>query len=393
MMAETEPFNLEQYKFLDEAHWLFRWYLMGMIKLLVFMGVTPVLIPVTFKKKWYKSPTFKDLGKAIGLDETSLNLLAYHQRRVWMRAVLIFIVYFFIVSLLITLFIFLVGYAIEYLASAGWGKNPFEYIERIKEFLFGYMIVYFKSTRWEGYFLNLVEFISYLLTVIVILAMYLAFLMLSVICLRVTAILTDKYFADTLCVLTVLYLVIELSRDDTLTRPGRRKEILHRINFLARNTLLMPLRYASKSRDNQNWVHKHFKNMELYIRERERWAIAPKETTLSKLRADFYKLVPVYLTGSYGDFDWMEERAPKEVVLTRRQRFVAAFPRMMGFLLPILIMGYFLWRPAQAEAMGLKGSVIAIILISWVLLTIDTVLRLGVVASLVNLAKGIKDLK
>ena len=65
-------------------------------------------------------------------------------------------------------------------------------------------------------------------------------------------------------------------------------------------------------------------------------------------------------------------------------------PRITGFLLPILLFGLFVkWE----TLFGVETRVVTTLLLAWMLLSIDSILSLGVAANLINLAKGIKELK
>jgi len=61
-------------------------------------------------------------------------------------------------------------------------------------------------------------------------------------------------------------------------------------------------------------------------------------------------------------------------------------------ILPLRFMGYLLWESQWITSVGLQ-SVVTLIFIGWSLLIIDAFLKIGIVNKLVNLAKGIKELK
>lgn len=211
---------------------------------------------------------------------------------------------------------------------------------------------------------------------------------------KVTEALTIRRFADSLCALTIVYLVVELSRDDVLINTEKRRSLIARLNDLARNTLFLTWRFSSKSEMEHNWAAKHFRHLERYIRERERWIISPSATTLSDLRRDFYNLVDVYLTGNYGAFEWKYVSSPPEAVtLNKKQRILLILPRYIGIILPLILLAILLWRHEQLESLGIGVNIVALIFIAWFLLAIDAVLKLGIVAGVINLAKEIKNLK
>ena len=55
-------------------------------------------------------------------------------------------------------------------------------------------------------------------------------------------------------------------------------------------------------------------------------------------------------------------------------------------------MGYLLWESRWITSAGLQ-SVVTLIFIGWFLIVIDTFLKIGIVDKIINLGKGIKELK
>ncbi len=211
---------------------------------------------------------------------------------------------------------------------------------------------------------------------------------------KITATLTMRRFADTVCMLTIAYLIVELSRNDVLTDSEKKISLITRINDLARNTLFLKLRFESKNAIEQEHITTHFRYLERYIREREGWAITPQETTLSDLRRDFYELAEIYIKGEYGKFDWARvSHQPETMGLSRKQRIFKGIPSFLGIVVPLFLLGFLLWQQPSLQSIGIGTNIVALILIAWFLLTIDSTLKLGVVSSVISLAKEIKSLK
>jgi hypothetical protein len=238
---------------------------------------------------------------------------------------------------------------------------------------------------------------QYLLTGLYIavfnIVMFIYILVVASIALRIAFTLANKSFADTLCAVTITYLLIDLYRDDVLADTAKRKELILRMDDLARNTRLLALRYFSKSVANQEWAREHFMQMEQYIRARERWVVAPLTTTLGDLRRDFSYLAPIYFTGNYGEFVWAAAPAREEAAASRRQRLLSAVPRMLAVILPLGVLGLLVWQQGRLEPLGINVSIIILILAAWALISIDSALKLGVVSGAINLAKEIRSLK
>lgn len=212
--------------------------------------------------------------------------------------------------------------------------------------------------------------------------------------LKAVRIIVNSYFADSLCVKNLLYILVDLTKDDILINPHKRKIFVMRINELAANTALLWLRFEPRKENNREITREHFRNMDAYIRERGRWAITPMATTLYDLQKDFYALASIYIRCAYGEFKWPETPLqPESVKKSRMQRFVALAPKIIGFVLPFIFLGLVIWKNEWLKSKGIGADIITLIFISWLLLVIDATLKLGVVAGIVNLAKEIKNLK
>ncbi len=211
--------------------------------------------------------------------------------------------------------------------------------------------------------------------------------------LRLTFRFVNRYFAETICIRESLHLLLDLRDDNVFYDPDRKKILQYRVDYLAKATLLIASRYASKDKDNLEWIETHFKKMESYIQEREKWIIAPGSTTLKDLRDDFTNLLLIYLNGEYGRFSWDDKVSPPKISrFIWLQNLGGFLIRFLGVLIPLAIMGVYLWQPSLFPYINVDPTIITILLISWLLLAIDTIFKLGVVSDLVSLAKGFKDL-
>jgi hypothetical protein len=199
---------------------------------------------------------------------------------------------------------------------------------------------------------------------------------------------------ETLCLMQIINLNVELTRDDVIYRRDVKSMILFRMDYLARVTMLIPWHYSIRKSSNQKWIEQHFQNIAYYIRERRRWLIAPNETTLDDLRRDFRKLAYYYLTGKYGAWEWQSFELTNEVVKqTRFQKIRGNLVRFFGITLPLLIMAFYILFPDKfpnPDAEILKN--LPYIFIAWLLVSLDITLKLGVIESLTKLITGLKDL-
>jgi hypothetical protein len=233
--------------------------------------------------------------------------------------------------------------------------------------------------------------ILFLLTILIY---AIAFLFAAKVLKLVASALIDRHFSDSICTTNSVYLIIELTRNEVINHPKSRKALQTRINWLARGTLLLPLKYSSQSEVNYNWIKEHFKRMELYTRERERWLAAPIETTLDDMRRDFRNLSDIYIKGDYGRFYW-EGALPtvEQVVLTWKQRLTKSLPQLIGLALPFIVLVYAARNPDTFKSIGAYSNIIILIMITWLLLIIDSVLKLGVIERVISVTKQIKELR
>jgi hypothetical protein len=202
----------------------------------------------------------------------------------------------------------------------------------------------------------------------------------------------DKYFVESLCVKDAIYFFFDLKGDQSLSRTDKKMLLLSRIRRLAKTTHMLATRYASDDKENQFWLSNHFFEMENYIRERERWIIAPKPTTLQNLENDFYELIYIFISGNYGNFQWRNATHPRIPKSNRMQRIFRSGIRLTGFAIPLIILGGYLLNPNFFPFISIDPSIITLIFIAWLLLTIDITLKLGVAAEVTNIARGIKEL-
>ncbi len=219
-----------------------------------------------------------------------------------------------------------------------------------------------------------------------------------VLSIKIFLLLFEKYYAESLCVQVLFHILLSLSRNDVLCRPDRKRVLLTNIRYLAKRVQLLGIAYRNNSPHNSKWIQNHFDDLSEYIRERERWAIAPRQGTLSSLRTDFYGLAEIFVSGNFGEYDWkkpstdgsdnLESSTNKKSLLSIGGKII----RLIGYITPIFLIGLYLWNPNNFPIINLNRDVATIVLLAWILLSLDIGLNLGIVTSLITLAKDIKDL-
>jgi len=138
----------------------------------------------------------------------------------------------------------------------------------------------------------------------------------------------------------------------------------------------------------------HFKKIKQFIVEREKSIVIPTKKTSAELQKDFQYLAKIYISGNYGEFDKLSDRAVEELPeLTISQRILNILTRGLGVVIPIGAMTYLFLQPSLMENLRIDPTVLSLILMAWLLLAIDNFFKLGIVSSIMGLAREIRDLR
>lgn len=216
---------------------------------------------------------------------------------------------------------------------------------------------------------------------------------LSVLVFRLVGLLVDRHFAEALCATNAMYLLAELQREDALARADYRRGLIDRLDSLARATQLLALRYPSRDAATGARLQRHFREMIAYIHARRMWAVTPVSTTLDDLRRDVQALARVYVTGAYGEVAWRPDAGAEDERRPAWWRMaLRGTSRMLGVLLPVAGFMY-LREHAGAQPFGVSNEVAGGFLLAWLVYSLDNMLQMGLVSSVVGLAKSIKELK
>jgi hypothetical protein len=364
-MVNYENFNLDSFQFRDEAETKWNRRFEQSLKTIFRPRIVFERSPVRSRKNPAKIPTLNKLAESVGLYKPELkSIFSFHQERLRLWNFVTLLVYeLFGLALFGALF---VGIRIL--------------LRTLKPLIL--------SAKLEDRISPATLEIAILFTV----ALFSMAIIIRV-AIRLAFTLTTKNFAESLCVRIIIYIVLDLSRNDVLTNPKKRRTFILRVDDLARVTRLLSARYASRNEVNQQWIKRHFSQLERGLLERARWAVAPAESTLQDLREDFYKLAIMYIDGTYGTFSWGREQDKSERSFNWKRRLIRGASTVVGVAGPVILMILLLRHPASLEPVGISANIIALVLIAWFLFAVDAVLKLGVVAGVVNLAKEVKNLK
>ena len=210
---------------------------------------------------------------------------------------------------------------------------------------------------------------------------------------RLGILVAGRRYASTLCLLACLYIVFELEQEDILSIDRIKNRLLNRIDFLSRYIPLVGLNLSHSDPSVREWALQYFRTMQKYVRQLERWVIAPKSDTLHILRKDFYTMAGILLYGNYAEIDWSTAASNiQDKPQTAGQRIASTLQGFISVGIPILLLLVVILRPEIIPPV-LGTDKISLIAIAWFLIAVDVNLRLGVIDRILDIAKAIKELK
>jgi len=201
----------------------------------------------------------------------------------------------------------------------------------------------------------------------------------------------DSIWSETICGLEILRLLYELD-ENVLLDYYKRKVLVIRLERIASLTLLIPLSYPY-SGNRQKWVDGKFKQIHKFVRERQSWLYLPLHSTERDLRSDFKVLARAYLTGYYDEiFDLQITLRPELEDKPSKNNLLKDGLRVLVILMPIFVIIALLFVNQKYLPFGKNEDLLVTILISWILLSIDHLLKLGILEGFIQVARGVRDL-
>lgn len=208
---------------------------------------------------------------------------------------------------------------------------------------------------------------------------------------KIVGVLLDKRYADSLVMLSSLYLIIDLNQPDELINPEFKRRILERIHILRKNIILLSQTFTDVNSGGNQEAIARLKDIEGYISEREGWVITPKKNTLGLLRKDFDKLAMLLISGQYGEFK-SKVKSKKVETVSVPLTFTDKVLHLIFFLFPYILLLILYFKPEYIVNLGLNITTVFLVCIAWILITIDARLKLGFVERVTGLAKTMKEL-
>ncbi len=203
-----------------------------------------------------------------------------------------------------------------------------------------------------------------------------------------------RRFAEVLCVVGVLHLSVQLTRDDVL--PNLKEDLLYRLNSLANNLTLMGMNYSGSDDINKDWVYDYFNKISRFVRGLERLVIAPDEKSIQQLRQDIARLTKIIISGQYGSFDFQisevekTDQRPKSLLV----QIVTVIGKVISIAIPASVLIFMFTSIDAFNQLNINRDSVFYIAVAWLLLALDDLLGgLGIVEKFLNLVKVSKDLR
>lgn len=210
---------------------------------------------------------------------------------------------------------------------------------------------------------------------------------------RLSSLLIDRKYSRSICAVQCFYILFELKQKDVLLTTSKKEKLLRRVDYLAKKVLLIGLNYPGNDSATKVWAQNHFRKIEKYIREKEKWIIAPTSETIETLQNDFFDLAKTFLNANFGELALSDDIDTPEIEQQSQFGKIGfAILRFIGIVLPIVLMISTALVPELYKSLGIENKTISMLAIAWLLLAIDNTLKLGVAERLVNLAKAFKEI-
>jgi len=353
-MSTHPNINLDDYFFIDQGN--LYWRLVYRFQK-YFLPIVPIIeiLPLLIKRKgpvWLRNWVFvTESAKAIGLYDETLHPNFRRYEKDFYQLHISFSVIFFLLLPFVVGVIIGMGFLYQQLFASING------------------LIYF--------FFTLLLFFSTLSAVF-----------------RLGYMIPKRRFAEVLCVVGVLHLSAELTRDDVL--PNLKEDLLYRLNSLANNLTLMGMHYSGSDDINKKWTYDHFNKISRFVRGLERLVIAPDEKSIQQLCQDVARLAKIIVSGQYGSFDFQISDAEKidQIPKSLSIQIFTVIGKVISIAIPASVLIFMFTSIDAFNQLNLNRDSVFYIAVAWLLLALDDLIGgIGFVEKFLNLVKVSKDLR
>lgn len=207
---------------------------------------------------------------------------------------------------------------------------------------------------------------------------------------RISSVILDKRYADTLSFVSCLNLVVQLARKEILSTSEDRFLTLRRVRGLRNYIILLKYQHLGTNVETNNWIQTQFTEMEYFVEEIEKQIITPTIKTRENILVVLLPFLNVLMTEQYGDFKFKNRSKSK---VSKTEHPISNRLRITRIAIPLfLLLAVFLFR-SQLQFLEPYTGLVSLVLIISLLIAIDTNLNLGVLDRFSNIAKAIKELR
>jgi hypothetical protein len=353
-MSTNSDIKLDDYYFLDQGNWYDRLVFRSQKKLLALIPVVEFYPPLMKRKGsvWLRNWVFAtETAKATGLYDEKFrsNFRRYEKGLVQL--------FFSFIAIYVLLLPLLLGV------------------------ILGIVFLY------QQFFASINSSLFVIFTLLLLLSTISAVL-------RLASIIPRRRFAEVLCVVGVIHLYAELTRDDAI--PNLKEDLLYRLNSLANSLTLMGMNYAGSDDINKEWTYDHFNNISRFVRGLERLVIAPEEKSIQQLRHDIAQLAKIIISEQYGSFDFqmseMEkaEQRPKSLAA----QIFTVIGKIISLAIPAYVLIFMFTAPDAFNQLNINRDSVFYIAVAWLLLALDDLIGgIGIVEKFLNLVKVSRELR
>ena len=222
-----------------------------------------------------------------------------------------------------------------------------------------------------------------------ILILVVAFLLLQIAD-RITSIILDKQYADTLSFIAGLNLFVQLAQEGSLHNRETKFVILRRVRGVRSFIKLLSYQHIDKNDETNDWIRAYFAKMERFVEDIERQIVAPTVKTREKLLEVLYPFLNILLNEMYGEFKYQDNT---DLINSKPERTLSNGLRFFRVLTPIVLLVILFLFKNQLQILDPYIGLVSLILIIFILIAVDSNLNLGIMDRFSNIAKAIKELK
>lgn len=211
---------------------------------------------------------------------------------------------------------------------------------------------------------------------------------------RITSVILDRQYADTLAFVTCLNLIVQLAQSESFLHVKDHLITIRRVRGLRNQIILLSYQYSGANPTMNDWIRNRFSRMEQFVELVEQQIVMSSSKTQENLLRALMPFLKVLLTRQYGEFAHKDNVSKLDKNMQNQSSPTRGrLLKFLGVASPILLLvANYLFRDLF-QIVGLENQLVALVGFSWFLLALDANLNLGIVDRISSLAKAIRELR